>query len=107
MIQAVPEPDFDDGNESSQPPLPRFEGRPVHQAKIRVSGTVKVPLDDIVISVDDRVRLVGEYRVTGIRHYVDDATGDLVREQIIRPLDETIMLSPWGSDDDGVIRARP
>lgn len=112
MIHAVPDPDdssMEDANVRSHQHIPKFEGREVNQAKIKIGGAAKVPFDDVIISVDDRVRIVGEYKVTGIRHYVDEATGDLVREQIIRPIDETIMLAPWDPQDpkdDGVIRAR-
>lgn len=90
-----------------QSPFPAFEGRRVDAAHLRIAGTT--PLDemgDVVVSVDDRVRLVAEYKVTGVRHYVDPRTGDLIREQILKPI--YVELAPWDvSDpsDDGVIRA--
>lgn len=89
------------------PPFPLFEGRQVEGALIRISGAT--PLDevgDVVVSVDDRVRMVAEYRVVGIRHYTDPKTGDLIREQLLKPL--SARLTPWdpaNPDDDGVIRA--
>lgn len=89
------------------PGIPQFEGRQVDAAHLKIAGTT--PLDevgDIVVSVDDRVRLVAEYRVVGVRHYVHPGTGDLVREQVLKPL--VAELAPWDPsdpDDDGVIRA--
>jgi hypothetical protein len=89
------------------PGIPIFEGRQVDAAHLKIAGTT--PLDDvgdIVVSVDDRVRLVAEYTVVGVRHYVHPGTGDLVREQILKPL--VAELAPWDPTDptdDGVIRA--
>lgn len=88
-------------------PIPAFEGRVVDQVAIRIAGSM--PTDglpeNLIVSVDDRVRLVGEYKVVGVRHYVDPRTGDLVREQMLKPiLVDTI---PWDASDpkdDGVIR---
>jgi hypothetical protein len=62
--------------------------------------------EDLVVSVDDRVRLVGEYKVVGVRHFVDPRTGDLVREQVLKPI--FVNTLPWDESDptdDGVIRA--
>ena len=91
------------------PSIPAFEGAPVSTARMKISGRSDIEAaDDIVISTDDRVRLVGEYRVTGVRHYVDEKTGDLVREQVLKPL--SIQLCPWDPSDptdDGIVRARP
>lgn len=89
------------------PGIPMFEGRHVDAARCKITGTT--PMDevgDIVVSVDDRVRLVAEYKVVGVRHFVDPHSGDLVREQILRPL--IAELAPWDPSDpsdDGVIRA--
>lgn len=91
------------------PAIPTFEGAPVAIARMKISGASAIEAtDDVVISTDDRVRLVGEYRVVGVRHTVDDKTGELVREQILKPL--TIQLCPWDPtdpQDDGIVRARP
>ena len=90
-----------------QSPFPMFEGRHVDAAHLRIAGTT--PLDemgDVVVSVDDRVRLTAEYKVVGVRHYVDPRTGDLIREQILKPL--FVELAPWDPSDpkdDGVIRS--
>jgi hypothetical protein len=92
----------------AQPPIPKFEGRQVDSVTVRVAGSM--PTDDLpedlVVSVDDRVRLVGEYKVVGVRHFVDPRTGDLVREQVLKPI--FVNTIPWDESDpkdDGVIRA--
>lgn len=89
-----------------KPRLPLFEGRAVDQSTVAIRGATPMDeLDDVVISVDDRVRLVAEYKVVGVRHYVN-TDGDLVREQVLKPL--RAQLTPWDPsdpDDDGVIRA--
>lgn len=90
-------------------PGPTFEGAPVQETRMKISGRSDIEESDgIVISTDDRVRLVGEYRVTGVRHYVDEKTGNLVREQVLKPLN--IQLCPWDPSDpsdSGIVRARP
>lgn len=91
--------------EAPVPPLPAFEGRVVEQCIMRISGATPLEEVDVVVSVDDVLHLEGEYKVVSIRHYVDPKTGDLVREQVLKPVIATI--SPWNPDDpndDGVIR---
>jgi hypothetical protein len=76
-------------------------------ATVTQIGNPLIPAD-IVISTDDRVRLVGEYRVVGVRHDVDDKTGEVIRIQILKPI--SIQLCPWDPSDptdDGIVRARP
>jgi hypothetical protein len=91
------------------PSIPSFEGAPVSTARMKISGASAIEAaDDIVISTDDRVRLVGEYRVVGVQHSVDDKTGELVRVQVLKPI--AIQLCPWDPTDptdDGIVRARP
>lgn len=90
------------------PPLPRFEGQTVDGSSVRISGLSALDnAEGIVISTDDRVRIVGEFKVVGIRHYVDK-DGKLIREQVIKPLRvETCPWDPADPTDDGIIRARP
>ena len=90
-------------------PIPQFEGTDVAATRIRVSGLSQVDVgQDLVISTDDRVRMVGEFRVVGVRHYVDDKTGDLIREQVVKPIRmELCPFDPSDVTDDGVVRARP
>lgn len=91
-----------------EPPIPLFEGRSVDAAMVRITGSMPTDeLPEVIISVDDRVRLVGEYRVVAVRHYVDPKTGGLIREQVLKPLVlNTIPWDPSDPDDDGVIRVR-
>lgn len=96
--------------ETPAAPIPRFEGRLVDVLMMKVSGTVSVVDDGVVVSVDDRVKITGEFRVSAIRHYVDEKTGFLVREQVLRAINETVELCPWDPDDprdNGVIKAIP
>lgn len=89
------------------PPIPAFEGQAVDNSTIKISGLSAIEdVDGVVISTDDRVRLIGEFTVTGIRHY-RDKDGQLVREQVLKPV--RVEMCPWDPndpDDDGVIRAR-
>jgi hypothetical protein len=94
-------------SEIAKPPVPTFEGHSVEGVRMKIAGQVTVMSTDVV-SVDDRLRIVGEFRVSGVRHYVDDKTGDLIREQIIRPIDGTVELTPWDAEDEsdnGIVRA--
>lgn len=90
------------------PAIPKFEGAEVSSVSIKISGRSEVVgAEDVVISTDDRVRLVGEYRVVGVRHFVDEKTGEITREQVLKPL--SIQLCPWDPSDptdDGIVRAR-
>lgn len=97
-------------NARPQTPIPQFEGRHVESATMKLTGQVHVAhAEDIVVSVDDVIRVVGEFRVVGVRHFVDPKTGKIIREQVIRAVDESIELTPWdpsNPDDDGVVRAQ-
>lgn len=86
---------------------PAFEGQPVEGVRIKVAGLSSVALpDDVLLSTDDRIRMVGEFRVVAVRHFIDDKTGQLVREQVVRPiLLEPCPFDPSDPTDDGVVRA--
>jgi hypothetical protein len=106
--EIVEELPIEAANVRSKPPVPTFEGHTVEGVRMKIAGQVTVMSTDVV-SVDDRLRIVGEFRVSGVRHYVDDKTGDLIREQIIRPIDGTVELTPWDAEDEndnGIVRAR-
>lgn len=89
--------------------IPAFEGRPVNGVLLKVSGTA--PLEDLnetVLSIDDRVQLLSIYTVVGVRHVVDPKSGNIVREQTLKPVE--MHLFPFDENDpadDGVIRAIP
>ena len=92
-----------------KPPIPKFEGSVVQSTNTKITGTAPIEADDhLVLSIDDRVRMVGEYRVVGVRFFVDPKTGDTVREQLLKPIE--LALCPWDPadpTDDGIVRARP
>ena len=89
------------------PRIPQFEGAPVESVEMRISGLSKVDAEEApVFTVDDRVRLVGEFKCVGVRHETNK-NGDLIRVQMLSPI--TVDTTPWDPsdpDDDGVIRAR-
>ena len=89
------------------PSIPQFEGLPVHQVKAKISGLSAVDAEDLpIFTVDDRVRLIGEFKCIGVRH-VADKNGDIVREQILTPvIVDVCPFDPSDPNDDGVVRAR-
>lgn len=90
-------------------PIPDFEGAAVTATQIKMTGSATVDAyDDVVISLDDRVRIVGEFRVVAVHFKVDPRTGETVREQILKPIE--LQLCPWDPtdpQDNGIVRARP
>jgi hypothetical protein len=100
------------GQRDSLTPTPRvpiFDGQTVDRYEVKISGVAT--LDDHehaipVVSLDDRVRVVGGYRVTKVIHYLDDKTGEVVRQSTLSPMSAEIC--PWDPSnpaDDGVVRA--
>ncbi len=89
------------------PSIPQFEGEPVQALQVKVSGLSTVTSQDMpAFTVDDRVRLIGEFKCIGVRH-VRDKNGNLVREQIVTPMDVDVCpYDPDDPNDDGVVRAR-
>ena len=87
-----------------------FEGAAVGMSEIKISGQCAIEAtDDITVTLDDLVRAVGVYRVTKVLHYVHPKTGELVRQQVLKPV-ETLVVVPFDSsnpNDDGIVRARP
>ena len=90
-------------------PIPNFEGHPVDATTLKVlSGTVDGGLDDVVVTVDDVVQMLSQYKVVGIDHRVDPKTGLLVRHQTLQPVEMVLVpINPNDPNDDGVIRALP
>lgn len=89
--------------------IPKFEGSDVTTTLTKLIGTTPVEAEsDLVLSMDDRVRLVGEFRVIGVSFKVDPKTGDVVREQLVKVI--SLTPCPWDPTDptdDGILRARP
>lgn len=89
--------------------LPMFEGAPVARTEIKLSGSASINTNDgISVTMDDRIRVVGQFRVTKVTHYADK-NGDIVRVQYVTPIDD-LELCPWDPadpTDDGIVRVRP
>jgi hypothetical protein len=93
---------------SPTPEIPPFEGRDVAYVVIKISGLGRVQTERTpVFSIDDLVRLIGEYRCIGVFHRQDN-DGELYRVQVLTPKDiDTCPWEPADPHDDGIIRARP
>ncbi len=93
--------------ETPQPPYPMFEGHPVKGVSVKITGLSTVNSANMPpFGVDDRVRMVGEFKCIGVRHYVDK-NGEMIREQVLIPLEmDTCPWDPEDPFDDGVSRAK-
>jgi hypothetical protein len=86
------------------PAVPRFEGIQVAQAVTKIQGTYVLPADQIVLSMDDRVRVIGEYRVVKVG-FEADKNGDTIRVHYLKPIEaERCPYDPSDPKDDGVWR---
>jgi hypothetical protein len=90
----------------------KFEGADVGKSEIRITGTCVVDTPNISgeaeVSIDDRIRAVGEFRVVGVRFVVDEKTGEVTRQQLVKPIDiQLCPFDPSDPSDDGILRARP
>lgn len=96
-----------------KPPLPAFEGANIASVAFKITGALPpgqgiTGTEEQVLLIDDRVRLVGDYRVVGVYFKVDPKTGDTIREHILKPLDLGLTpYDPQNPQDDGIWRARP
>lgn len=87
----------------------QFEGSPVGMSEIKISGVCSIDGGDMRVSMDDRVRAVGEYRVVNVKFYAHPKTGETVRQQVLTPTSPLVVVpfDPSNPNDDGIIRARP
>lgn len=89
--------------------IPSFEGVAVTATESLITGKASIQHPgDLVVSIDDIVRMVGEYRVVSVNFKVDPKTGETVRVQTLKPV--RIETVPWNAadpTDDGITRARP
>jgi hypothetical protein len=89
--------------------IPAFEGHPVDGTAVKMSGAA--PLDDLdgeVISVDDVVQMISQFRCVGVHHQVDKNTGKLIRVQVLRPvLMALVPIDPNDPNDTGIRRSMP
>lgn len=93
--------------ESPQAPFPQFEGHPVKGVSVKITGLSTVNNQQIPpFGVDDRLRLVGEFKCVGVRHFVDK-NGEMIREHVVIPVElETCPWDPTDPFDDGILRAK-
>lgn len=89
--------------------IPSFEGAAVSATESAVAGKVAIMHPgNLVVGIDDVVRMVGEYRVVGVHFKLDPKTGETVRHQVLKPIRiETCPWDPNDPTDDGITRARP
>jgi hypothetical protein len=96
------------GPAGPQSAYPKFEGHEVTAVEINITGAARVEsLAGLLVSIDDRVRLVGDYRVSGV-HHKTNKDGELVRVMTLKVSE--LQLAPWDPSDptdDGVVRSRP
>lgn len=79
------------------PPIPAFEGKPVHATTLKITSTTNLECEDQVLHHDDIIRIVVDARVTRVSHDVNEKTGELERVQTAKALDASIV--PWNPDD--------
>lgn len=87
--------------------IPPFEGHPVTGTAVRITGKlITDDLQGVVLRQDDVVQVMTQYRVVGIHHDVDEKSGEMVRVQIIRPIE--MVLAPYDPSDPqdiGILRS--
>lgn len=89
-------------------PIPRFEGAQVLGTATKLTGTHTLDGEEtLVLTMDDRVRLIGEYRVIKVG-FETNSNGDLIRVQTLKALEvERCPYDPSDPNDDGIWRSRP
>ena len=96
------------GTVTNLSPFGLFEGSVIHSIRAKIKSEAQVEsLAGIDVTTFDRVRLVGEYTVVGVKHMVD-RDGNLVREVELKAAN--LEVAPWDPSDltdDGILRVRP
>lgn len=86
-----------------------FEKTAVARVVTKVSGATAVDDFGQSVSLDDIIRVVGEFKVVNVHFGIDPKDGSVVRTQIVKPTGE-LTLVPWNPadpNDNGIVRARP
>lgn len=80
---------------------PEFEGHAIEYVVTKVTGTVQIP-DDQVLHLDDRIRVISEWRIVAVNHRMDK-DGKWFREQVIKHFESpgvaTTAICPWDPSD--------
>lgn len=87
---------------------PEFEKAQVATVATKISGSTVVDSFGESISIDDRIRVVGEFKVVKVSHEVQK-DGSVARVQYVAPCGD-LQLVPWDPSDpadQGILRARP
>lgn len=93
---------------SQQIVIPAFEGHPVAGAVVKLSGAMpESELTGQVLGVDDVVQMFAQFRCIAVRHKVDEKTGELIREHVLRPVDLVLAPADPSDPDSAIVRALP
>lgn len=78
--------------------MPAFEGRVVAGSSVKLSGALPASeLDGQVLGVDDVVYMFATFRCIGVRHTVNEKSGEIIREHTLRPVE--MVLAPTDPND--------
>lgn len=85
------------------PMIPMFEGKDVEASALKIANSSVLDLTDVVLGMDDVIKIEVEAKVTGVNHIVHEPTGRLVRVHTAKAFDARIV--PFNPTyDDGVDR---
>lgn len=94
----------------AQSPIPtmEFEKAQVTTVITKISGSPHLDAFGEPVSIDDRIRAVGEFKVIGVRHEVQK-DGSIARIQIVSCISdlECVPWDPSDPNDKGIIHVRP
>lgn len=93
---------------SPLPGVAEFEKASVARTVTKLAAGCTVEDLGQTVSLDDRIRVVGEFQVVKVTHEIDK-DGAVVRVQTVKPAGD-IVLVPWNPSDptdNGIVRARP
>lgn len=86
-------------------PIPQFEGKEVKSADLILSGLKELDEDpNLVVGVDDRVRIVVVVRVTDVNHTLD-SDGEFKRVAKAKVISAARVPFDPNDNDGGIIRA--
>lgn len=105
---AIPTPAIVPAAAPSPNGLTPFEEVAVASTAIKISGQTAVDTEGgVELGMDDRIRVVGEFRVTKVV-FEQNSNGEVVRVQYVKPISD-LQLCPWDSrdpNDNGIVRLR-
>ena len=85
------------------PLVPLFEGKQVDGTALKIANSAVLDLTDVVLGMDDVIKIEVEAKVTSVNHVVHEPTGRLVRVHTAKAFDARLV--PFNPTyDDGVDR---